>query len=219
MSVRPQDKTNQRLRLSINGLAAVGIVALSIALWRWPPDFVQPAPGHENNAATGTTLGRSDHLYQVGELTRKPEQQSPSASGPAIVNGAPNEAATAEAMQSWQFAIKNRNAELVEAVDRTFATHPITFIPLLMTSARTDTDERVRAFSTRVLGKLRATESVSLMRDLLADKSEYVRYNAAWALGEFVDHDSAGLLKKLKHQDRSEMVRRSAEDSLQRIGG
>ena len=219
MSARLKDKTNKRLRFSINALGGIGIVALAIALWRWPQDGVGPTSGSGNKTATRTVTGTSDHLYQARELTRTPEPPPTPASGPAIVNGAPNEVAATGTMQSWQFAIQNRNAELVESIDRTFATHPTTFIPLLMISAQTDTDERVRAFSTRVLGKLRATESATLMRALLADKSEYVRFNAAWALGEFVDHDAAALLKKLKHQDRSEMVRRSAENSLQRIGG
>ncbi len=53
-----------------------------------------------------------------------------------------------------------------------------------MKLAETDSDERVRAFSTRVLGKLVDPACAPLLVRLLDDKSQYVRMNAAWALGE-----------------------------------
>jgi HEAT repeat protein len=53
-----------------------------------------------------------------------------------------------------------------------------------MTSAETDSDDRVRAFSTRVLGKLKNPACAPVFQRLLADRSQYVRMNAAWGLGE-----------------------------------
>src|SRR4029079_5924530 len=109
--------------------------------------------------------------------------------------------------------------EVVESLDRAFAEHPAAFIPALMASAQGDLDERVRSFSTRVLGKLRPPESVELMRSLLGDRSEYVRFNAAWALGELSDRDSAARLRQIERRDPSANVRRSAADSLKKMEG
>jgi HEAT repeat protein len=88
-----------------------------------------------------------------------------------------------------------------------------------MAVAESDPEDRVRSFSTRVLGKLRPPESAELMRKLLADRSEYVRLNAAWAIGELSDREAAPRLRQLQKRDPSNEVRRSAEASLRRIEG
>ena len=49
---------------------------------------------------------------------------------------------------------------------------------------RKDANERVRAFSTRVLGKFKQVELAETFERLLEDGSPFVRQNAAWALGE-----------------------------------
>ena len=122
-------------------------------------------------------------------------------------------------MKEWRTAILNKDANTVETLDRIFASHPPEFIPALMTSAESDPEQRVRSFSTRVLGKLRPPESSELMRKLLRDPSEYVRFNAAWALGELADRDAVSGLRHLEKRDPSPNVRRSAEDSLRKMGG
>ena len=122
-------------------------------------------------------------------------------------------------MKEWRDAIITKNAEAVEALDRAFASHPREFVPALMASAQSDAEERVRAFSTRVLGKLRPSESVPLMRKLLTDRSEYVRFNAAWALGQLDDRTAVSRLRSLKQRDPSLDVRRSAGESLRKLEG
>ena len=141
----------------------------------------------------------------------------------ALAQSARDAAAIAAAvpalMKTWHLAISDKNADQVEALDRTFTEHPTAFIPELMASATSDPEPRVRAFSTRVLGKLHAAESRALMVRLLDDPSEYVRFNAAWAIGELADHDAVAELQRLERRDRSEMVRRSARESLRRLTG
>ncbi len=122
-------------------------------------------------------------------------------------------------VNEWRNAIIHKDAEAVERLDRIFAAHPAEFIPALMSSAEGDPEERVRSFSTRVLGKLRPPESTTLMRKLLDDRSEYVRFNAAWALGELGDRDAASRLRRLQKNDPSPNVRRSADESLRRMDG
>jgi hypothetical protein len=124
-----------------------------------------------------------------------------------------------DVMQDWRMAIVHKDAEVVERVDRLFAEQPREFIPALMISAESDPEERVRSFSTRVLGKLRPPESAELMRKLLSDRSAYVRFNAAWALGELSDHDAVGRLRDLQRRDPAASVRESASASLRKLGG
>ena len=122
-------------------------------------------------------------------------------------------------MADWHKAIVNKDAEVVERVDRIFASESNVFLPALMISAETDPQERVRAFSTRVLGKLRSPTSVVVIRKLLADRNEYVRSNAAWALGELDDRDAVVRLRELQKRDPAAVVRDSAAASLRKLVG
>lgn len=122
-------------------------------------------------------------------------------------------------MKDWRLAIINKDPETVESLDRAFASHPREFIPALMASAETDPEDRVRSFSTRVLGKLRPPECADLMRKLLADRSEYVRFNAAWAVGELADRGAVTQLRQMKSRDPSPIVRQSATESLRKMEG
>jgi hypothetical protein len=124
-----------------------------------------------------------------------------------------------QVMADWRMAIVNKDAEVVERVDRIFAAESSAFLPALMVSAESDPEERVRSFSTRVLGKLRSPESAALMRKLLADRSEYVRFNAAWALGELDDREAVARLREIQKRDPAPTVRDSAAASLHKLLG
>jgi hypothetical protein len=88
------------------------------------------------------------------------------------------------AMETWREAILHKKADQVLPLDRAFGLLPGRYGPALLKVAETDPDERVRAFSTRSLGKMKNPELVEDFQRLLADKSPFVRQNAAWALGE-----------------------------------
>jgi hypothetical protein len=88
------------------------------------------------------------------------------------------------AMASWRQAILEKRREAVLDLDAAFSLLPGRYGPPLVTMAESDPDERVRAFSTRVLGKMKNTALVEDFQRLLSDKSPFVRQNAAWALGE-----------------------------------
>ena len=125
----------------------------------------------------------------------------------------------ASIMKSWHAAIVTKNAETVETLDHEFAARPGEFVAALIENAQSDPEERVRSFSTRVLGKLRRPESLEALRQLCKDSSQYVRFNAAWALGELNDRDAAATLRRLERHDPSSMVRQSAGDSRRKIEG
>ncbi len=144
------------------------------------------------------------------------------ASGPApstVLTKPVEPARVAELMLMWRQAIIVKNPEPVERLDRLFAERPNEFLPALMVSAETDPEERVRSFSTRVLGKLRKTESVEVLRRLLSDRSVFVRSNAAWALGELTDRQARATLLRLEQRDPSPLVRKFAGESRRKIEG
>jgi hypothetical protein len=130
-----------------------------------------------------------------------------------------------ELMGTWRNAILNKDADTVIAIDGAFANQPKKYQAVLMKSAETDENERVRAFSTRVLGKRVDPECAPLFIRLLADKSPYVRMNAAWGLGELantpagrpVAKPALRALHRIEKQDSSPDTRTAASLAAKRL--
>jgi hypothetical protein len=124
-------------------------------------------------------------------------------------------------MQAWRAAILSHDADTVLMCDRTFLTEPGRYTAALVKSAQSDGDDRVRAFSTRVLGKLDDPLLIEIFRKQLADPSPFVRENAAWALGELATPaaGAAGDLEKTMKHDKADAVRRAAEQALGKVRG
>jgi hypothetical protein len=142
--------------------------------------------------------------------------------GPGAGGGAPN---VTGAMTAWRGAILHHDADTVVSLDRAFLGDPRTFTPALVESAKGDGNERVRAFSTRVLGKLRDAALVETFAALLDDGSPYVRQNAAWALGELGRQESGRAaarrtteeLRRLGRRDKAPDVRVAANEALEKL--
>ena len=128
-------------------------------------------------------------------------------------------------LASWRQAILDKNAEVVQSLDRAFLSSPERYRSALEKSARSDTDERVRAFSTRVLGKQKNAAFAPLFETLLSDKSPFVRQNAAWALGELAVLDDGRVaarravaeLRLARAKDPAPDVRTAAKGALARL--
>jgi hypothetical protein len=128
-------------------------------------------------------------------------------------------------MAEWRNGILLKNTEAVLAADAVFRREPERFLEALMKLAETDGDERVRAFSTRVLGKLVDPACAPLLTRLLGDKSPYVRMNAAWALGELAvtpeGHAAAApalrSLHRLEELDPTRDAREAAARAARRL--
>jgi len=128
-------------------------------------------------------------------------------------------------LASWRHAILDKDADVVQSLDRAFLSSPERYRSALEKSARGDTDERVRAFSTRVLGKQKHAALAPLFETLLSDKSPFVRQNAAWALGELAVLDDGRVaarhaVAELRHaraKDPAPDVRSAAKGALARI--
>jgi HEAT repeats len=146
---------------------------------------------------------------------------------PAVVPETPETIAAEvdKSLGSWRDAILARRVETVLALDAAFTASPARYLPALRTSATGDADERVRAFSTRVLGKLKDPTLAGVFEELLADKSPFVRQNAAWALGELaaVDDGRAAArravaeLRQARSRDPAPDVRSAAKSALAKM--
>jgi hypothetical protein len=124
-------------------------------------------------------------------------------------------------MEAWRGAILAHDADTVLMCDRAFLGEPQVFQPALIKSAQTDGDQRVRAFSTRVLGKFVDPALIEIFRKQLDDASPFVRENAAWGLGELAipaGIAAADLAKIMKH-DKADAVRRAASEALEKVRG
>jgi HEAT repeat protein len=128
------------------------------------------------------------------------------------------------AMDAWRTAILEKRREQVLDLDAAFAILPARYGPALLRLAETDPDERVRAFSVRVLGKMKNFALVDDFRRLLQDRSEFVRQNAAWALGEMAQRPGGreaaeGALDELQQAegDPATAVRAAATNALKAL--
>ncbi|MES1207403.1 MAG: HEAT repeat domain-containing protein [Pseudomonadota bacterium] len=122
-------------------------------------------------------------------------------------------------MMRWRVAILNKDAQAVIGLDMDFKQRPDRYRAALEKSAQTDENERVRAFSTRVVGKMRNPEEAPLFKRLLADASPYVRQNAAWALGELRGAGAVAVaeLRRVRARDAEPAVRSAAKDALGKV--
>jgi len=135
------------------------------------------------------------------------------------------EAKVTSSLAAWRQAILVRDADTVIALDRAFLGAPDQYRATLEASVNTETDERVRAFSTRELGKYKNPALAPLFEAKLADKSPFVRQNAAWALGELAAQDdgrtaarhAVAELRHARTKDPARDVRTAAKTALARL--
>jgi hypothetical protein len=128
-------------------------------------------------------------------------------------------------MDLWRRSILKKDAQTVVSLDQAFAAAPLRFGPELARLAGTDAEPRIRAFSTRVLGKYKNPGLAETFQRLLADKSPYVRQNAAWALGELTlrpkgkeaAQPAFAELRHLEDADSDADVRKAATEALRRL--
>jgi HEAT repeat protein len=123
------------------------------------------------------------------------------------------------AMGRWRTAILVKDAQTVIALDLSFRQMQDRYVAALAKSAATDGNDRVRAFSTRVLGKFKNVAEAPLFQRLLTDQSPYVRQNAAWALGELGPAAAPAVaeLHKASARDPANDVRAAAKDALGKL--
>jgi HEAT repeats len=159
----------------------LGLLALALAVGLWPRERLGGGDGRDGgkrSPAGPTPPTRVDFPVNQGGSAGGGVDARPAVEPPPV------EKQIETIMGTWRNAILVRDADAVVAADGAFQHEPQKFLQALMTSAETDSDDRVRAFSTRVLGKLKNPACAPVLQRLLGDRSQYVRMNAAWGLGE-----------------------------------
>lgn len=162
----------RRLAALTTAIGAIGL--LVIAMVAGPKRVRTSASDADDDNRRGTVPGRSDF---------------PNAFGSAAPHVIPETAEEIEQevtalLGTWRNSVIQRDADAVAKVDGIFRAEPSRYASALVKSAQSDPDAHVRAFSTRVLGKLARPDFGDVLGQLLSDESPYVRKNAAWALGE-----------------------------------
>jgi hypothetical protein len=159
--------------------------------------------------------------FAAGTIVSAPPNADAGASGNAWMSEQITPKQLEAAVDTWRQSIIDKRAENVIALDRAFAAYPGRFGPELVRLAEADPQERVRAFSTRVLGKLKNPELADIFAHLLTDRSPFVRQNAAWALGELGPtpqaEDEIDELQHLRDADPAEAVRGAATEALKKL--
>jgi hypothetical protein len=167
--------------------AAIVLVGATVMLLRHRHHAAQPAPAQSNDDFDAPVAARDRWQgFAAGhDVTHAPVDAGSMLANPFSTEVTPDQVGSA--MVEWRQAIGEKRAERVLALDRAFSLLPGRYGPALAKVAESDDDERVRAFSTRVLGKMKNVALVDDFGRLLRDKSPFVRQNAAWALGELAD--------------------------------
>ncbi len=84
--------------------------------------------------------------------------------------------------------------------------------------ALSDPDEMIRATAIGAIIYLPAAEVATALVPMLSDKAEFIRREAAYALGEVRSVDAVGKLNEVVQKDRAPIVRGAAAAALGKIG-
>jgi hypothetical protein len=181
-------------------LAAAGTIAAAVMVVRFAG-----SDRPEGNEAQSTGAPRFQHGQPYPEVAAGAGDISPQQQIQNVV-------------EVWRQAIKNKQAEQVLECDRIFQDAPTKFSDPLRYLAKNDREDRVRAFSTRVLGKFKDPANAELFRELLKDPHQYVRSNAAWGLSQLGGDSNLALVDEIRRRDREEYVRNAAAEALRGAG-
>jgi len=212
-------KAGVRRRVTFGVVVLFLAAGLALRVWKGHrPPVVAERPAH-------APKGDPWKDFPAGTFVTRPFE-APDAGAPVdwfSKNVTPNQ--VDDAMKAWRQAILDRQKDTVLTLDEAFTLLPGLYGPALLKSAQTDDDERVRAFSTRVLGKFRNPRLVGDFMRLLADKSPFVRENAAWALGELAKvpggrglaQEAVDALRQVAGDDPATQVKAAATNALRAL--
>jgi hypothetical protein len=206
--------SQRRVAILTGAIGGIGVVVIVIAA----------AAKHSRTSAgrasgedpRQTAPGRTDFPYGSGSTTpARPIPETPEEI----------EADVTALMSTWRDSVIHRDADTVLKLDGIFRAEPARYASALSKSATSDPDAHVRAFSTRMLGKLVRPDSADVFAQLLSDQNAYVRQNAAWALGELARAANGQLagtaapaaLRRARQRDPNGDVRSAARGALDQL--
>jgi hypothetical protein len=131
---------------------------------------------------------------------------------------AAKERQTGRLFNIWRRSVLTKNISQINQLDSQIKACGDDAIPFLTKLAKEDGNERVRAFATRILGRMNNKELSALFTELLKnDTSAFVRENSCWALGRLGNTSALEILQKVADNDSSEPVRKAATQAIETI--
>lgn len=233
-----------RLIVIISAVLALLLVAVLFILnLTITPQSTSPiqSQGKENTTAPGIQGQLPAKTETPGKTEILPDEKGPF---PVDDTVPAKERQIGRLFNIWRKAVLTKNITQINQLDSQIKGCGDEAIPFLTKLAKEDTNERVRAFSVRVLGRMNVAElssalpSVnpstywsagqlsSLFMELLKnDASAFVRENCCWALGRLGNTDSFGtlttstleILQKVADNDASAQVRKVASEAIANI--
>jgi hypothetical protein len=160
----------------------------------------------------------SPHPLSDYPNTLSPDKSKAETDFPKDETVASRERQLGQLINTWRQAIITKNIQQIKQLDLSIKSYGNEAIPFLRKLVLEGENERVRAFSTRVLGRMCQIDLADLFVELLEkDHGHFVRENAAWALGRLNDRNFVEILQKVAETDTSERVRQSALESIKII--
>jgi len=221
----PADRHGRKDRNIILIIAGAGAIAIGLFYLFYIPALDKTKTGTGNK--TGSTISPSPTGRQAATRIEQVTQASPAnleimdaPKGPFPTNETvtEKERQIGRLFNIWRQSILTKNISQINQLDSQIKACGDEAIPFLTKLAKNDGNERVRAFSVRVLGRMNITELSSLFIDRLHyDTSPFVRENCAWALGRLGNTEVLENLQRAADSDPSAQVRKAAGEAIEMI--
>ncbi|MBI5779565.1 MAG: HEAT repeat domain-containing protein [Planctomycetes bacterium] len=193
------------------------VAALFILNLTTTPQSTLPiqSPGKENIPAPKTHEQPPLKPEALKKTEIPPEEKGPFPVDDTVPE---KERQTGRLFNIWRKAVLTKNITQINQLDSQIRSAGDEAIPFLTKLAKEDTNERVRAFAVRILGRQNKTDLLGLFMELLRnDTSAFVRENSAWSLGRLKNTDTLEILQKAADSDQSEAVRKIAAEAIENI--
>ena len=212
-------KKDRDVILIIAGSSAIAILLFCLF---YIPALERAKTSPDNK--TGSTISSTPTatLKETDKQTKptKPESLMDEPKGPFPMDNTvtEKERQTGRLFNIWRRAVLTRNISQINQLDSQIKACGDDAIPFLTKLAKEDANERIRAFATRILGRMNNKELSALFIELLKnDTSAFVRENSCWSLGRLGNTESLDILQKTADSDASAPVRQAATEAIETI--
>ena len=211
----PADRHGRKDRNIILIIAGAGAIAIGLFYLFYIPALDKTKTGTGNK--TGSTISPSPTGRQAATRIEQVTQASPAnleimdaPKGPFPTNETvtEKERQIGRLFNIWRQSILTKNISQINQLDSQIKACGDEAIPFLTKLAKEDRNERVRAFATRILGRMNLSDLFSLFVELLKnDTSAFVRENSCWSLSRLGNIEALEILQKVADSEAIEKIK------------
>ncbi|HLD35926.1 MAG TPA: HEAT repeat domain-containing protein [Planctomycetota bacterium] len=173
--------------------------------------------GSAQNQPTPLSEAMVGSIQPVAEAHRE-TPEDPKGPFPTDATATEKERQIGRLFNIWRQSVLTRNITQINQLDSQIKGCGNEAIPFLTKLAKEDRNERVRAFATRILGRMNLSDLFSLFVELLKnDTSAFVRENSCWSLSRLGNIEALEILQKVADSDSSAQVRKAASEAIEKI--